>query len=310
MNIYTDTSECFDVRNTYITIGTFDGVHKGHQKVIRSLLQLAEQNNAEALIFTFWPHPRNVLSKDGDKIELLNTLDERIELIKETGIEHLFVQNFSSEFSNTPYHRFISNILIDKLNMDTLVIGHDNKFGKDGKGDAETLIGLSKKLNFAIKKFDALIVNEINVSSSKIRKALNHADIKTANQYLSYNYFINGTVIKGNQIGRKIGFPTANLMADGTKLIPANGVYAVYAYIAAKRYLGMANIGYRPTVKEAKKQKNIEVHIFNFGTQIYGEQLRIEFVEKVRDEVKFDNFAALKHQLYNDRQQIISFFNL
>ncbi len=304
MKIYGSNFSAFSVQNPIVTIGTFDGVHNGHRKIIAQLLDIAQQSNGEAVIFTFWPHPRTILATDNFELKLLNTFDERVELLENAGIKNIIVYPFSSEFSKLSYSDFVRRILVDELKIHSLVLGYDNRIGHKGAGNIHNIKQLADELGFNFIPTEALNINTINISSSIIREALNMGRVEVAGKYLSYNYFIQGKVVEGNKIGRKIEFPTANVEVDNMKLIPACGVYAVKVKIAENQYNGMLNIGYRPTIEESSKQKRIEVHIFDFDGELYGTDLRIEFVEKVRDEIKFSSLDELKAQLSIDKQNI------
>ena len=302
MIIYNGTDN-FQAKNAVVTIGTFDGVHLGHRKVIEQLKSIAQASNGESVLFTFYPHPRLVVSKDPSNLRLLTTLEEKKKLLEETGIDHLVVYPFTKELAGLQYKEFVKKILIDELNMKTLVVGHDHRFGKDRKGTFENIVALSKVYDFDVQRIDALLVGQVDVSSTKIRDSFQEGKIEVSNKYLGYRYSLTGEVTEGNRIGRSIDFPTANVVAsDPTKLIPLEGVYAVYVNCRGKRYEGMLNIGNRPTVNKNADHRTIEAHLFNFNEDIYQENITIEFVKRIRDEQKFSSLDALKAQLQLDKE--------
>lgn len=293
----------FQAKNPVVTIGTFDGVHLGHRKVIEQLNEIAKDSDGESVLFTFYPHPRLVVSKDASNLRLLTTLEEKKKVLAQTGINNLVVYPFTKQLASLEYEEFVKTILIDQLNMKTLVVGHDHRFGKDRKGSFENIVELSKKYGFTVRRIDTFLVGEVDVSSTKIRDAFQDGKIEVANEYLGYCYSLTGEVTEGSRIGRSINFPTANVVAsDPTKLIPLEGVYAVMVECLGNRYKGMLNIGNRPTVNRNADHRTIEVHIFDFNKDIYQEQITIEFVKRIRDEQKFENLEALKAQLYIDKE--------
>ena len=257
------------------------------------------------MIFTFYPHPRLVVSKQEHNLRLLTTLDEKIELLGKSGIDHLVIFPFTPQFAALTYREFVQNILLEKLGLHTLVVGHDHRFGKNREGTFENLLALSKQTGFKLERIDALLVDEVDVSSTKIRNALQQADVARANHYLGYTFSLKGTVTKGNQIGRKIGFPTANIEAsDPNKLIPAKGVYAISTNIDGQIYPAMLNIGYRPTVNSNADNRTIEAHILGFDADIYQKEITLFFHEHVRAEQRFNSIDELKLQLETDQKKI------
>lgn len=295
----------FKAKNPVITIGTFDGVHQGHKKVIRKLNEIASRAEGESVIFTFYPHPRLVVSAHESNLRLLTTFTEKAHQLELAGIDHLVVYPFTIDFAELRYDKFISDILIKKLGLYTLVIGHDHRLGKNREGTFENIISLSKKLNFNVEKIDTFLINGIDISSSKIRTALQNGEIEKANDYLGYHYQLSGIVTTGTQIGRNIGFPTANIItADHSKLVPAEGVYAVFVNVGGKQYKGMLNIGFRPTIDVNADHRTIEVNIFNFEDNIYEKEITIIFEKKIRDERKFDSIEDLRLQLIDDHKTI------
>ncbi len=285
-----------------VTIGTFDGVHLGHQEVITELIRISTILGGESVVFTFDPHPRIVIAPNEDSLRLLTTTDEKIGLIKKIGVDHLVIYPFSEEFAKLSYSEFVTNILVGSMNISGLVVGYDHRFGQGRKGDFISLELLSESLGFKVDQLSHLLVDNMVVSSSKIRTALAVGDISKANHFLGYRYSISGKVIQGNKLGRKIGFPTANIeIFDRLKLVPENGVYTVIVEIGGKKYNGMLNIGFRPTVNYNPDNKSIEVHIFDFESNIYDSDITLFFVEKIRNEEKFADINALQEQLVKDR---------
>lgn len=294
-----------DVRSI-VTTGTFDGVHIGHRKIINKLTDIARAQEAKSVIVTFWPHPRLVLFPEDNELKLLNTIEERIQLIGQNEVDYLVVINFTHQFSRFTSEEFIKNILVNKLNTQTLVIGYDHRFGKNREGSFEYLREHSMQYGFNVEEIPAQDIDHVAVSSTKIRNALLEGNIKQANDFLGYNYFFNGTVIQGNKLGRQIGFPTANLkIEDKNKLIPADGVYAATIRLGMEIYYGMLNIGIRPTVSN-QNERTVEVNIFEFDREIYNEQAEITLLEKVRDEIKFKNLEELKQQLSEDKKNVLA----
>lgn len=307
MKVYRSIEAYENTEKTAVTIGTFDGVHSGHQVIINQLKNAAKNINGESVLLTFFPHPRMVLYPDDNDLRLLNTIDERIKLLEQAGIDHLIIHPFSKEFSRLSSTEFVRDILVNQLNVETLVIGYDHHFGRNREGSFEHLQELAPLYNFKVEEIVAQAIQQVNISSTKIRNSLNKGEINAANQFLGYNYFIEGTVVEGNQKGREIGFPTANIKIDEWyKLIPAKGVYAVKAFIDNKAYEGMLNIGTRPTINGTSE--TIEVNIFNFNENIYNKTLRIEFYQRIRNEQKFEQFSDLKTQLEIDREKAIQVF--
>lgn len=299
MKIYHNIEEFEGVENPIVSIGTFDGVHVGHQKIISRMKELAKKLNGETVLITFYPHPRLIIHPDSKNLKFINTQDRKIKLLEKTGIDHLIVIKFTHEFSKQTSANFIQDYLVEKIKTRKLIIGYDHHFGKNRIGDFSTLYDLGKKHGFEVEKIPAQDVENIAVSSTKIRKALNEGKIRKANALLGYEYSITGIVVSGQKIGRKIGFPTANIeQADEYKLITANGVYACRVEYNGKMYQGMGNIGVRPTVNHSSL--TIEVNIFDFDREIYDEEITIYFVDRIRDEEKFGNLDLLKEQLTKD----------
>lgn len=303
MKLYNHLDEFSTKRKAVATIGIFDGVHPGHRKVLSRLAQSAEDAGGESVILSFFPHPRTILGKPDDDIRLINTLDEKISLLEQTGIQHLIIHPFDKAFSEIPADRFIEEVLVGKLRLSRLVIGHDHRFGKDRQGSYSLLQTESVRFGFEMEEIPALDLKNISISSSRIRKALLEGNIQAANELLGYRFFMRGSVIQGDKIGRTINFPTANIyIEENYKLIPAEGVYAVKVSIGPESYSGMLNIGRRPTLPG--KQLSMEVHLLNFNRDIYGENIQVNFVKRIRDEVRFDNLSLLEEQLKKDRETV------
>ncbi len=309
MKVHRDLNN-FNAHNPVLTIGTFDGVHLGHRKIISRLHDLAASIDGESVIFTFDPHPRKVVAPSETNLRLLTTLDEKIALFEEAGIDHLIVYPFTPEFAKLTYEEFVEQILVGQIHVKSLVVGYDHKFGKGRQGDFDLLKSCADRLDFQIEKLDVLLVNESNVSSTKIREAIQVGDFETANAYLGYPFTIHGMVVEGQRLGRTIGYPTANIDAmDPDKIIPGYGVYAVRVTVRNQAYTGMLNIGSRPTVNHNADHRTVEVNLFDFSDDIYGEPVEVVFYHKLREEQKFASLDALKEQLSQDRINTIFYFN-
>ena len=288
--------------NPVVTIGTFDGVHLGHREVISELKRISALSGGDSVVFTFEPHPRIVIAPGEDSLRLLSTKNEKIRLMEQLGIDHLVIYPFTMGFSKLSYNEFVTNILVGMMNISSLVVGYDHRFGQGRKGDFSSLELLSKTLNFKVEQLSQLFVNSNVVSSTKIRQALIAGDITKANHFLGYRYLLSGKVIEGKQLGRKLGFPTANIETmEDHKLVPGDGVYAVFVQTGGKIYKGMLNVGIRPTVNYNADHKSIEVHIFDFDSDIYNTEITLYFEKKIRDEQKFAGIVELKEQLIKDR---------
>jgi len=308
VKIHRDLTD-FYAQNPVLTVGTFDGVHLGHRKIISRLRDLATQINGESVIFTFDPHPRKIIAPDETNLRLLTTLDEKIELFAKAGIDHLIIYPFTPEFAQLTYEEFVEQILVGQIHTKSLVVGYDHKFGKGRQGDFEFLKNCADRLGFQIEKLDVLLMNESNISSTKIREAIQVGDFDTANACLGYSFTLHGTVVEGQKLGRQIQFPTANIEAsDPDKIIPGYGVYAVEAKVLNQTYRGMLNIGSRPTVNSNADHRSIEVYLLDFDMDIYGEHLELTFFRKLREEQKFGSLDELKEQLAKDKVETISFF--
>lgn len=300
MKVYRSLSEFSPLKNAVVTQGTFDGVHLGHQKILKNLRALADQKNGETVLITFFPHPRLVIQPDDQSLKLLQTPDEKISVLSKSGIDHLLIVPFTEEFSNYSALQFVREILVEKIGVKTLVVGYDHRFGKNREGSIETLKELAPTFEFEVHEIPAHDINEVAVSSTKIRNALNSGKIKEANQYLGYPYALSGIVSKGHSMGEKIGFKTANIQVpENFKLIPDDGVYAVFAYVKGVKYKGMANIGNQPTFNN--RNHAIEVHLFEFDESIYNQGVKVELIGKIRTEKKFNNIEELQKQLASDK---------
>jgi riboflavin kinase/FMN adenylyltransferase len=285
---------------TYVTIGTFDGVHFGHQHIIEKLVLEAKKANKISVLLTFFPHPRMVLQKENN-LELINTIEERAELLKKTGLDYLIIHPFSKEFSRMTALEFVRDLLVNKLNISKLIIGYDHHFGKNREGNIVQLTEYSYLYDFVVEEIPAQDIDDVSVSSTKIRRALALGNIETANNYLGYNFMLSGVVVNGKQLGGKIGFPTANIDVKETyKLIPKTGVYVVKSTINNKTVFGMMNIGNRPTVDG--NHQTIEVHFFDFNIDLYHKILTIELLHFLRDEKKFNSLDLLIIQIKKDEQ--------
>ena len=301
MHIYHHISELASLSNSIVTIGTFDGVHLGHQKIISRLVELKKKQGGETVLFTFDPHPRKILFPEQRDLKLITTTAEKCELLKQYGIDHVLVFPFTKEFSQMNANDYISDIISKGLKTKTLVIGYDHRFGSNREGSIETLKQLAPVYHFEVEEIPAQEINQLNISSTRIRKAIEEGDIKTANDYLGYTFFITGEVVKGKQLGRTIGYPTANIhIKEDDKLIPKIGVYAVNVILNDTAYKGMLNIGINPTTDTDQKIK-VEVNIFDFDQEIYGQEMKLEFVKRIRDEKKFANLEELKQALASDK---------
>lgn len=308
MKIHRDLKE-FHAQNPVVTIGTFDGVHLGHRKIISRLKDLAKSIHGESVIFTFDPHPRKVVAPSETNLRLLTTLSEKINLFEQSGIDHLIVYPFTAEFARLTYEQFVEQILVNQIHTKSLVVGYDHKFGKGREGDFDLLKSCADRLGFQIEKLDVLLMNESNISSTKIRESIQTGDFETANAYLGYPFTLHGVVVEGQRIGRTIHYPTANIDAlDPDKIIPGYGVYAVSVAVRGTVYQGMLNIGNRPTVNHNADHRTVEVNIFDFDEDIYGEPIEVVFYHKLREEQKFASLDDLKEQLAKDKINVLEYF--
>lgn len=302
MKIYYKISDFDSNIKTIVTVGTFDGVHLGHKSIFDKLNKLANQNSLEIVLLTFSPHPRHVLFPQNQNLKLINTDEEKIEKIKRLGVQHLIIHEFTKEFSRTTSTDFVKNILVNKLNIEHLVVGHDHQFGKNREGSFEELIDLAEVYNFDIHRVEAFERENVKISSTKIRNAISSGNITHANNLLGSKFFLIGQVEKGDQLGRKIGYPTANLNINKYKILPKPGVYYVSIIYKDVNYFGMLNI--------AHCSYKTEVHIFNFDSNIYNQKIKVIFFDRLRDEIKFENHLLLKKQLQIDELTCKKYFDL
>ena len=304
-----------------VTIGTFDGVHYGHQKIIKRLCELAKSSGGESVILTFFPHPRMIIDPENQNLKLINTIKEKAEIIANLGVDHLIITPFTRDFSNLNAQEYIEEILVHTLGTKKIIIGYDHRFGKDRKGGMKELEASANIFDYTVEEIPEQDINDVAVSSTKIRKALLEGDVALAAEYLGYYFSIYGPVIKGDKIGRTIGFPTANIFVEETyKLIPGDGIYAVTVEMESepatsnlksqisnlKTYKGMAYIGQRPTINGMTR--NIEVNIFDFDREIYGQTIKMNFMKFLRNDVKFTGLEALTNQLHQDKKDTLAFF--
>ncbi len=300
MKVYQGIEKFHTIKNAVVTTGTFDGVHVGHQKILDRVCQLAKKTGGESVMITFFPHPRMVLQPDSD-LRLINTIEEKIDLIEKAGIEHLIIHPFTKAFSRTSSLEFVRDLLVNTIGTKKLVIGYDHHFGRNREGSFEHLKEFGPLYGFDVEEITAQEVDDVNVSSTKIRKAILEGDIPTANQYLGHHFSLNGKVVGGDQLGRQLGFPTANIkVKESYKLLPKNGVYAVKASIKGHIYSGMMNIGVRPTLDHSSEELKIEVHLFDFNEQIYGSDMTIFLYNRLRDEVRFESIELLMDAMHRD----------
>ncbi|MEC8610534.1 MAG: bifunctional riboflavin kinase/FAD synthetase [Bacteroidota bacterium] len=301
MKIYHSISDFKNVQKPILTTGTFDGVHFGHIKIIQRLSEIAVNEGGQSTVLTFYPHPRMVLFPGDHQLQLINTLEEKIRLLKKARVQHLIIHPFTKEFSRKTSLSFVRDIIVNQLNTHKLVIGYDHHFGRNREGTFEHLKEFAPVYGFEVEEIPAQLLDDVKVSSTKIRNALVNGQVDLAYQFLNYHYELSGTVVKGNEVGRRINFPTANLSVDdATKLIPKPGVYAVKVDVQNHCFDGMMNIGTNPTLGNNKQ--SIEVHIFEFDNLIYDQKIGVRFIHRMRDEVSFYNLESLKQQLEKDKQ--------
>ena len=302
MKVFTTIPNYPSENKSIVTIGTFDGVHLGHRVVLRRMREIAKKTKGKSVLLTFSPHPRHVLHKDNQDMKLITTLQEKQDLINQAGLDNLVIHEFTKKFSRIKPVNFVRDILVEQLNVHTLVIGYDHHFGRNREGSIQELTTLADLYDFNIEKIDPQYFEDVTVSSSKIRKLIEKGEMVKAKQYLGYEFMLNGKVIKGNSLGKTIGFPTANIKVENKmKIYPADGVYAVKININEREYNGMMNIGQKPTV--GGNGISLEVNIFDFNQDIYGKGIEIRFVKRIRDERKFENLLGLKKQLLIDRNK-------
>lgn len=301
LKVYPSLDSFLPLAHAVVTIGTFDGVHAGHQQIIKRLKDLAQQQHGETVLLTFYPHPRLVLQPDDNDLKLITSMNERTQLLEKYGIDHLIIQPFNLEFSRIGANEFVRDILVNKIGMKTLVIGHDHHFGRNREGSYKNLEELAPVYGFELIEIPEQVINEAAVSSTKVRKALLRGDVAAANQLMGHDFELSGTVEMGDQLGRKLGFPTANIkISDPYKLIPADGIYAVIVEVAGKNYKGMMYIGNRPALGGLTQR--IEVNLFDFSGDLYERQLMIKVKTRIRGDQHFDNLADLQKMMQEDRE--------
>ena len=309
MKIYRSINEFSPDFKPVVMLGTFDGVHIGHQYILQKLMQCSLKESGQSVLLTFFPHPRYVIHPDNQDLKLINTPKEKEKRLRNIGVQHLIIEKFTKRFSRIKSVNFVRDILVNQLRIHHLIIGHDHHFGRNREGSFQELNKLSELYNFGITRISAQELDSISISSTKIRNALKNGNLELANKYLGYNFYFSGKVIKGFSMGKKLGFPTANLMIeDSSKIIPDDGVYAVKVSFLTKNHFGMLNIGINPTLP--KKGRSIEVHIFDFQSDIYDEELTIEMISKIRNEKKFKNLNNLQKQLSIDENRARSILRI
>ncbi len=307
MRIFDNLKSYSSEKESILTIGTFDGVHIGHNKILKRLIQDSKKNNLSSLVMTFFPHPRMILNKSHE-IKMIDTIDEKINLLEKTGLGNLIIHPFDNNFSKIRAKEFVKEILVKKLKIKEIIIGYDHKFGKDREASVEDLKKFGKDYMFTVKEIPAQEIDSIAISSTKIRNAILNGEIEKCNKFLGRNFILTGKVVYGEGLGKKIDFPTANIEIKETyKIIPKNGVYLVKTKINSNTYFGMMNIGIRPTV--GGTNKSLEIHFFNFKDNIYGKNVSIEIIKKIRDEEKFSSIDQLKIQLKKDEQFCLKLIN-
>lgn len=290
---------------TVITIGTFDGVHIGHLKILNKIINHAKSTELKSSVLTFFPHPRMVLQKDTD-IKLLNTIDEKVSILERLGLDILIIHPFTIEFSRLTATEFVRDILVNTLNIKKVIIGYDHRFGRNRNANITDLIAFGNALDFTVDEIPAQEIDDVSVSSTKIRKALEDGDIVTANSYLGYEYMLTGTIVRGKGIGKQLGYPTANLsIAESYKLIPKNGVYIVKSELDGATVYGMMNIGFNPTVNGT--EKSIEINFFDFDADLYNKKIQVDILARLRDEHKFESIDGLKDQLAKDKEKSLQY---
>jgi riboflavin kinase/FMN adenylyltransferase len=308
LKIYHHLSDFEKLNNAVATIGTFDGVHFGHRKIISRLVETARATGGETVILTFFPHPRLIIDPENQDLKMINTINEKAAILESLGVDHLIITPFTRDFSNLSPDEYITDVLVGTIGIRHIIVGYDHRFGKDRKGCMQDLIAAGKVQGFEVEEIPEQDIHDVAVSSTQIRKALLSGDVALASSFLGYDFSLHGRVIKGDKIGRTIGFPTANLFVEESyKLIPSDGIYAVTVTLNGETFKGMAYIGQRPTINGMTR--NIEVNIFDFNQEIYGQDITMTFMEFLRHDVKFTGLEALKLQLQQDKKDTLAFFN-
>lgn len=307
MKIYRSIEDYDEDKRSVVTIGTFDGIHLGHQEILSRLIKSSKNKDLNSVVLTFFPHPRIILNKYNE-VKMIDTLDEKIIHLNEIGIDSLIIHPFDRNFSLLSANQFIKDFLVDKLKIKHIIIGYDHRFGKGREASVTDLKNYANDYDFTVEEIKAQEIEKITVSSTKIRNSINQGDIKTTEKYLGRYFNLRGKVVKGDGLGKKINYPTANIFIEETyKIIPKDGVYLVETIIKDKLFNGMMNIGHRPTI--GTKNKSIEVHLFNFNEDIYGQVISIKMISKIRDEKKFSSIQALKEQLVKDENYCLKLIN-
>jgi riboflavin kinase/FMN adenylyltransferase len=308
LKVFNDIGQ-ITAHNPVVTIGIFDGVHMGHVEILRRIKKLARDYQGESVVITLWPHPRFVLQPDNKELRLLTSLDEKIELIGQQGIDKLLILPFTKELSNITYDMFIKDYIVGKIGARHVVVGFNHHFGKDRKGTFESLLKSAKQYKIHAERLEPVIQDEIRISSSGIRHMIDEGRITAANKALGYSYFLNGTVVEGNKLGRTLGFPTANVVPiEPLKLVPRTGVYATQVIVEGKEYQGMLSIGYRPTIELENHERTIEVNLFDFNADIYNKPIQVKFTDWLRNEIKFNTLQELRDQIATDKMEVLKLF--
>lgn len=308
MKVYQGLENFSKLENAVVTTGTFDGVHIGHEQILKRLNEIAAKTKGESVLLTFYPHPRMVLQEDSD-LKLINTIEEKTALLEKAGVQHLIIHPFTKAFSRTTSLEYVRDILVNQIGTKRLVIGYDHHFGRNREGSFEHLRDFGPVYGFEVEEIPAQDIDSVKVSSTKIRKAIEEGDLETANSYLGNPFPLSGVVIGGDRIGRELGYPTANLkIGNDYKLVPPNGVYAVQTSYQGKTYNAMLNVGVRPTLEAEDDKQRIEVHLLDFQADLYGEYLQLELHKRIRDEKKFDSKSKLIEEIAKDEVRIRNFF--
>jgi riboflavin kinase/FMN adenylyltransferase len=307
LKIFNSINDFSCTKKTVLTLGTFDGVHIGHRKILEKVTHNTENDKEESLVLTFFPHPRMVL-QDQSEVKLLNTISEKIDLLEKIGIQNLVIHPFDEKFSKLSAQEFVKTVLVDQFHIKKIIIGHDHRFGRNRTANIDDLIAFGKQYGFEVEQISVQEIKDVSISSTKIRNALMEGNMDLANEYLGYEYFLTGTVFKGKQLGRTIGFPTANLITEKEyKLIPRNGVYVVKSILNKQTVYGMMNIGFNPTVEG--KNLSIEINYFDFDDDLYEQEIRVSILKYLRSEQKFGSVDLLKEQLAKDKNSALEYLN-